>query len=413
MEQPLLLNSTNIPEWKKNPLIYRLLGGNLISYVGDQIYLVAFPLILLAITGSPMSMGLVTAVERIPNFFLPFCGPIADRYNRKWLMIFCDLGRSILVGGIGILYIINHLEMYYVYVAALLMGILSHLYSTAQFAAIPTMVRRSDLQIVNSIEESIYNTAILIGPALGGLIISLYHPGYALLVNSFSFLLSFLAIASMQIPQHKIMKTKDKSLVREYIKDLKEGFHFVFHSQPIWITNLALLTSSFGTTIFLTLFIIHLKINAHFNAGQIGLFLLLGGISAIFASVLTTKLRGWVTYHTLLIFSFMSGGLSFMLFSYAKSFWMLVIANMLGTVMAAFINTSIRTIRQNRTPEKLMGRVQSTSRFMTWIFMPIAALLAGILAEWWGISVTLLFSGFFGIIASLIIVIFGKGIRNI
>ncbi|ARI75330.1 MFS transporter [Halobacillus mangrovi] len=89
------------PEFKKNSQVFRFIGGNLVSFFGDQIYMIALPLIVLAITESPLSMGIVAALERLPVLIQPIAGVIADRFNRKSLLLVCDLLRGLIIGGNG------------------------------------------------------------------------------------------------------------------------------------------------------------------------------------------------------------------------------------------------------------------------------------------------------------------------
>ncbi len=114
-----------IPEFKKNSQVFRFIGGNLVSFFGDQIYLIALRLIVLAITGSPLSMGIVAALERLPILIQPFTGVLADNFNRRRILLFCDIGRFLTVGFLGFLYILNSLTIWEIYGGALIVGLLT------------------------------------------------------------------------------------------------------------------------------------------------------------------------------------------------------------------------------------------------------------------------------------------------
>ncbi|MGM7681307.1 MFS transporter [Cytobacillus sp. Hm23] len=379
-------------EFKKNYPIFRYLGGNLISFFGDQIYLVALPLIVLAITGSPLSMGIFAALERLPNILIPLTGPLADRLNRKAVLLVCDFCRGLIVAGIGILFTLEHLEMWHLYASAVVLGILTQLYSTTQFASIPTLVQKKDLHTINSLQSIIFNTGVLVGPTLGGLIISLFHPGYALILNSFSFFLAFCAVATITIPYEKPLKAEDKILT-SFFSDLKVGFEFVFKTKILNYTNIVLMISTFGTTLFLTVLIFHLKSTVQLGEIKIGILLSIGGIGAIVGSLLTNIIKKYVSYLKIVFFSLLMGGLSIILFGAATSYLLLIIANAIGTMSVALINPCIRTIRQTNTPGHLLGRVQATSRFITWTLLPASALLAGWLSILVGTSSVIIIGG--------------------
>lgn len=385
----LKMRDKRFPHLKRNYPVIRFMSGNLISFFGDQIYLIALPLIVLSITGSPLSMGIVSALERLPIWLQPFTGILADRLNRKILLMVCDLGRCLIIGLFGLFYIMGQLDIGWIFLGALIIGTLSQIFNTAQFAAVPNLVRKRDLQAVNSIQSGFSNIATLVGPGLGGVIISFYNPGYALLINSFSFLVSFFAILTISLSKPESGAHERKSIYSE----IGEGFKFVIKTKPILYTNLAILISMSGTTLFLTLMIFHLKEMIHLSAFQIGLLVSLGGIGAIIGALLTNVLVKWMSHRTLLFVSSFLGGISIILFSFAHSFHWLVLFNALGDFLASMMNPCIITIRQRLTPDHLLGRVQATSRFMSWIFLPLSSFLAGVIALKLGSYHTILVGG--------------------
>lgn len=384
----------DFPPLKKNYSVFRFMGGNLISFFGDQIYLIAIPLMVLAITGSPVTMGIVAALERLPILLQPFAGIMSDKFNRKHMLLLCDLGRCILVGVIGVLYIMEILEMWMVYPVVFGIGLLSQIYNTSQFASVPSLVRREDLQVVNSLNTGIFNLAVFLAPGLGGLLISFFNPGYALLVNSGSFLVSFLAIASLR------MKMKERVSSGSIWGDIREGFVFVAKTKPILYTNLAMICSVFGTTLFLTLLVFHLDF-LNVNAVMIGWLLSMGGVGAILGAVTSNLFRRLFSYRSILFTASVIGGLSILCFGWIETYVWLVIMNAVGTFCASMMSPCIITIRQTLTPDHLLGRVQATSRLMTWVFMPVAAFLAGILAESIGTDLTIMLAGAISTLASI------------
>ncbi|SDK27515.1 MFS transporter [Sediminibacillus albus] len=391
------LKRDSLPPLSKNYSVFRFIGGNLISFIGDQIYLIALPLMVLAITGSPVSMGIVTALERLPVLLQPATGILSDRFNRKKILLACDAGRCLLTGWIAVLFMIDSLQAWELYMAAFFIGLSSQIYHTSQFASVPNLVRNEDLQAVNSVNTGLFQTAVLAGPSLGGLIISLFNPGYALLINSFSFLIAFSAVATITFrPGHAPVKQKT------VFQDIKEGFHFVIKVKPIFFTNLAMFFSTFGTTLFLTLLVFHLKDVIQLSANQIGWLLSAGGIGAIGGALSTNLLSKYFSYRSILFTASFIGGLSILLFSYAQSYVLLMIANAIGTFAASIMSPCIVTIRQVLTPSRMLGRVQATSRFMTWTLMPAAALLAGILANITSTAATIQIGGIISTLASFI-----------
>ncbi|WP_051390487.1 MULTISPECIES: MFS transporter [Sediminibacillus] len=396
MKRPITSTQSSVPLTKNYPL-FRFIGGNVVSFMGDQIYLIALPLMVLAVTGSPVSMGIIAALERLPILLQPMIGIISDRFSRKTLLLIGDGGRMILTGWIGLLSIYGNLYLWQLSIAAFGIGLLSQVYNTAQFAAVPSLVNKQELQLVNALNTGALQTATLSAPAIGGLVVSLYHPGIALLLNSFSFLIAFAAIASISLPFHHSQKSGKQTMLH----DLKEGFRFVVSTKAILFTNLAMLFSTFGTTLLLTLLVFHLKDTIQLTSVQIGWLLSGGGAGAIAGALFSGFLTKYFSYRNLLFSAAFTGGLSIMVLSQLQSFHSLFAANMAGTCTVSILNPCLATIRQRLTPVRLLGRVQATSRFMSWILLPVAAVSAGLLADLTSTGTAIFIGGAVSTMASL------------
>ncbi len=186
---------------------------------------------------------------------------------------------------------------------------------------------------------------------------------------------------------------KEKVKTTTIISEIKEGFRFVIDVKPILYSNVAMLFSIFGTTLFLTMLVIHLKSTARFDAIEIGFLLSIGGVAAIGGALTSNWLKKHFSYRSILFTAGALGGLSIIGFVMYDSFLWLAIMNAVGTVSAAIMTPCIVTIRQHLSPDNLLGRVQASSRFMTWLLMPVAALVAGLIAEQYSTTLTILIGG--------------------
>ncbi|MFE1245762.1 MFS transporter [Fictibacillus sp. NPDC058756] len=365
----------------KNVKVMNLLGSKFISFLGDQVYLLALPLIVLQLTGSAVSMGIIAAVERIPVFFQPIAGWIADTYNRKRILYFSDLSRGFLLLLLAVLYQTNTLEFWHIAAGALLMGWLTQLHNSAGFAFLPHLVQKERLHEANAWDEGLFQTAIVIGPAIGGLLVSITVPGAGLFLNAISFFLTFYMITKIQVvPDNKVTSFNRQTFFQIFASELKEGFKHVFNTKIIWYTNLALMISTFGTTMFLTLLIFHFKEVLFLKPAEIGFILSIGGLMAITGALVTNRMSRIFRFQTILMIAHLIGGLSIIGLAFSETFITVAVTNAIGVLAACMINPCIRTIRQTHTPDYLLGRVQATSRWMTWLLLPVAAMLSGYLA---------------------------------
>jgi predicted MFS family arabinose efflux permease len=239
-----------------------------------------------------------------------------------------------------------------------------------------------------------FQTAIVIGPALGGLLVSLTAPGIGLLLNAASFFATFWIVKQIRTPQTAAIKSLNRdTFIHTFLTELKEGFKHVFNTKIIWYTNLALMISTFGTTMFLTLLIFHMKEVLQFMPTEIGIILSLGGLMAIVGALTTNSLIKKFRYQTILMTAHLLGGLSIIGLAFSTTFSVVALMNAVGVLAACMINPCIRTIRQTHTPDVLLGRVQATSRWMTWLLLPASAMLSGYYASLWGSNIVIAMGG--------------------
>src|SRR3989440_11199615 len=118
-----------------------LWSGQIVSAIGSQVSLIAFPWLMLAINGSPAQAGLIAAMRTLPYllFGLP-AGALIDRWNRKRVMILCDSGRALALGSIPLAFALGHLTVPHLYLVSFMEGSLFIFYGLAEAAALPLLV---------------------------------------------------------------------------------------------------------------------------------------------------------------------------------------------------------------------------------------------------------------------------------
>jgi len=162
----------------RNPDFLLLWSGQVVSTVGTRVSAVAFPILALAISGSPTVAGLVGALASVPYFLLLLpAGAWVDRWDRKRVMVFCDLGRAAAMGSIPVALAAGSLTPVHLALVALADGTLSAFFDLAGASALPRIVDRPDLSRAISATSLADQASRLVGPALGGF---LYVAGRAL-----------------------------------------------------------------------------------------------------------------------------------------------------------------------------------------------------------------------------------------
>src|SRR6266568_2083398 len=151
-----------------------LWSGQIVSAIGSQVSLIAFPWVILAVTGSPAQAGLIAAMRTLPYilFGLP-AGALIDRWNRKRVMILCDTGRALALGSIPIAFALGELTLVQLYLVSLIEGTLFAFFNLAEAACLPRVVSKEQLPAATAQDQTLYAMSGLLGPSLSGALYSI------------------------------------------------------------------------------------------------------------------------------------------------------------------------------------------------------------------------------------------------
>ena len=200
-----------------------------ISMLGEWFNTIALFFLILEYTGSEFLLGMLFTV-RMAGFAIlqPFIGLLADRYNRKTLMVASNL----LQAGFALCFLLVNDSSDIVWMIGLsgLMMVLHGVYMTAERAALPNVVSEEDLATANALDAASWSTALCIGAMLGGVVVSIWGTDAAFIVDSLTFLFGTLFLVNLTIPQ-----TIDESMKGPWfstgIQNIKSGWRRI-RSQP-------------------------------------------------------------------------------------------------------------------------------------------------------------------------------------
>ena len=200
---------------------FRLLWvGEGVSLLGDQFFLVALPWLVLQLTGDAFAIGTVIAVAAAPRaIFMLLGGALTDRFSPRAVMLYSNVGRTVLVGILALLTATGSVELWMLYVFGLLLGFGYALYLPAQSSMIPRLLPRSGLQTGNAIIQGTAQFSLFIGPVVaGGLIALLGRKGFggtnvsdasgitiAFAFDAATFLLSAITLGLIRLPAARLV----------------------------------------------------------------------------------------------------------------------------------------------------------------------------------------------------------------
>ena len=365
------------PSLRANRDFMALLGGQAVSALGDAITLTAMPLLVLALTGSGALMGLVGALQLLPDLLLGIpAGALADRWDRRRMMILADAGRAVLTFAIPISHWLEGPTMAVILALALPINFLRVISDAAYSSSIPALVGRDNLGRAYSTLEATLSVPFIVGPALAGLLVGTIGPASTIAIDA----LTFAGSAGAVLLVRRSLRAVRGSDVPDFMTDIREGLAFVWRTLEVrtlivfWAvlqlaTSALIPTLGYYVTIDLALRPEHFGlIGSAWSAGYLGGSLLMGRLGG---RGIRQRLAGGGVVLGVAILTIAATPTPAI---------HLVGAALIGAALAVIL-ISYATLRAAATPDELQGRVGSTARAITLGLMPIGMLATGSFIE--------------------------------
>jgi len=370
----------------------QLWASETVSQIGAQITLVALPLLAaLSLDASAAEMGLLTAAETAPPLLLGlFAGVWVDRMRRRPIMVATDFGRAAVLLSIPILWWMDVLRIEMLYVVSFIVGVQSLFFDVAWVTLLPAVVRRDQLIEGNSKLQASASGAQVAGPGLAGLLVGIAGAPFAILVDAVSYLVSAAFILRVRTHEKQPERHGDAHVLRE----MREGLSVVVHNPILRAIAASGATVSLFGYMFLAVYVLFLTEELGFSATAVGLVFSLGGLGAIVGAVLAEPIKRRIGIGPAIIFGrigFGLGGLLVPMAVLAPAYEVPLVlgAEFLQWLMYLIAIVNEVSLRQSVTPDRLLGRVNATMRFLNAGMIPIGALIGGALGGMIGLRETL------------------------
>ncbi len=361
--------------------------GQAISSIGGSVSDLAFPLLVLAVTGSPAQAGLVAGLDALAAalFALP-AGVLVDRWDRKRVMLFCDLGRFVSLTSIPLALAMGHLTIYQLYITALVEGTLTRLFGLAHTASLSQVATEAQLSTAVALDEVMEGTTALGGPSLSGLLFGLSR-ALPFLADAISYAVSILTLLLIRVPFQGQREIKRRHLLAE----VRAGMNWIW-CQP-FIRAMTLLTAPgalFSTG--LPLIIIVLAQQQHASSFLIGSIFALGGIGSIVGAALAPIWRKWLSVGESILLCRWAFVLLWPLYALVPFPWMMGLVDFGVGLVDPIEDVAYFSYRLKLIPEELRGRVLSVCRLFPGTTRPLGLFVTGLLLQQIGAVPTLLTS---------------------
>jgi MFS family permease len=389
------MDSTN-DSLLRNVRFLRLWIGQGTSFVGDAVSMVALVVLVVQITGSASAVGGALVARLLPTIASPLAGVLADRVDRRVVLVASDLARAVLVLGL-----VFARDLATIYVLVFLMGLARAFFNPTVRAAFPSVVGGGNLTRANALISGTFSVSETVGPALGGLLVATVGLDAAFILDAVTYLISavLLSLTPLARPQRKDGNAG-------FGEDLKAGFAYLAGAR----VPLAIVIGA-----FLTVLTINITIPAEvflaketFEAGNAGYGLLVGlyGGGMILGSALIATFGDRIRLLPFYFFGILISALALVGAGLSPAFIFALGALVVAGAANGIDNVTTDTILQKRVPDAFLGRVFSV-RFLGFSAGEVLAYpLGGAIVDASGVRFTYLLAGAATAAAGLIVLLF-------
>jgi MFS family permease len=358
--------------------------GQIVSLVGTWMQSVAQSWLVLQLTNSAFQVGLIAALQFTPVLLLSMIGGVvADRRNKRRLLLLTQSASAVQALVLGLLVVTGKVQVYQVMALAACLGVINAFDGPVRQAFVVEMVGREDLMNAIALNSSAFNTARILGPAIGGVLIARFGVGPVYLINAASYLA---VIYSLAVLRESELHAHPRGPREGVLESLKAGMRYVRGAPTVQVAIFLVgAVATFGMNYTVLLSVMARDV---FKIGSQGFGLLMAsiGVGSVLAA-LTLAFRSRVDpLRTMLL-----GGMGIAVFEmlFAGSPWahflplpvfLLLLVGFSAISLTATANTTI----QQQVPDELRGRVMSVYLSVFSGSVPLGGLFAGSLARRWG-----------------------------
>lgn len=428
----------------RHPGYIKLWSAATISLFGTQVSQIAIPFIAaVLLQASPGEVGLLTTVEFLPFllFTLP-AGVWVDRFPKKRILVFGDLGRALMLVSIPVAYALGGLTMWQLYVVGFGIGVMTVFFDVADQSYLPTILERDELVEGNSKLQISQSSAQILGQPFGGGIVAVAGAPVALLVDAISYVGSAGLILWIRETGRRLgrsiggagggsataaateaeestaspmagasVKSEARAADAEPTgpdtgmrSQIVDGLRFIFGHEYLGNIAATTATSNLFGNIGFAIFPVYVYRELQMSPAAVGTMGGLGGAGVLIGALVASRVQARLGIgRTIVLTSAVFGPVNLLIPLATPDVALLFLsaAIFFASVNNVIYNVSQVSLRQAITQEHFLGRMNATMRFLVWGTIPIGSLIGAGLSEVVGVRTTIWISAILGLFAFL------------
>ncbi|PEJ39044.1 MFS transporter [Bacillus pseudomycoides] len=367
--------------------IILMMIGKMTSLLGAGIYTFAMGLYVLKTTGSGVGFAITLICGSIPRMVCgPIAGAVADRINRRWVVIGADLLSSLIMFTMFALSTLFDISLLFIYVSAALLSICASFYSVSFTASIPTLVDSARIQQASSLNQTATALSTILAPVIGGMVFGLFSMKFFFLLNGITFFLAVIVQFFIAFDLYKVQAEQKKA---DFLSSIKEGFLYVKRRDDMYtMLKVFIWINFFGSALFVALPYIIIQ-NLRLSSQQLGVVEGMLAVGMLVASiVLSVRKEMNNLFRAVRISLFVLAGLylctAFPLLVKIPgtvSFIYYIIFMLIFGMTSISINVPLQVYVQKTTDSQYLGRVFGLIETISTAITPLGIILYGFLLD--------------------------------
>ncbi|HEK9102496.1 TPA: MFS transporter [Bacillus pseudomycoides] len=379
--------------------IILMMIGKMSSLLGAGIYTFAMGLYVLKTTGSGVGFAITLICGSVPRVVCgPIAGAVADRVNRRWLIIGMDLLSSLTMITMFILSTVFGASLLFIYISAALLSIYASFYSVSFTSSIPSLVDVGRIQKASALNQTADSLSRILAPIIGGIIFGLFSITSFFLLNGITFFLAAIVQLFIVFDLYKKEVEEEKG---DFFASIKEGLLYVKQQHEIYgLMKVALWVNFFSSALFVALPYIIVQ-SLHLTSKQLGTVegmlavgMLIGAIVLSVRKEVNNPFRS--IYISLFLFASLSLFTVFPLIveiPKAASFIYYIVFMLLSGISMMAVNIPMQVHIQKTTDPGYLGRVFGLLETIATAIAPLGMILFGFLLDMLPTSIVMLILG--------------------
>lgn len=396
---------------KPNPMLHvfsirdflLLWVGGTISMLGSQFSMIAMPWLMLQLTGDPLALGTMLALQGIPRVVTMLIGgALSDRFSPRVILLACDWINFALVGLSAALVFSGTMQVWMLYLLGMATGLLSGFVIPAANSIIPLIVPEEDLQAGNSVNMGSVQLVGMLGPALAGIVIGAYAQStrgiaIAFTLDAISFAVSALALGAMRSGgRPQAVETAQNGPQESIWASIRLGMQFLFSHEGL---RFMFIISTAINFLFTGPLLVGIPVLADqrlpegamafgllmsaYSGGNLAGYLLAGALPRPTGRILSA----------LVILLTASFGAALAAFGWISLTWVDFSLMLLLGIGNGYIGLIMMTWIQQRTPKEMLGRMMSILMMAATGLMPLSMFLSGLIIKSWDLTALFVLAG--------------------